>query len=384
MFAFAKNLVKSAEGIINPEEGGEEVPSGQEAGEPGFGFRVVHVDQSSTASEAGLESFFDFVIGLNGHDLDSYMPGGGETAGISVQAERAPPIESFLQEVGNCKGRSISLDVWSAKGRVTRTVMLMVSADADAETDSSFGLGMTLQWTPLSVADQVWHVLNVAKGSPAEKAGLISHADYIIGAENGLLAAGGETLLGRAVSRVVSQYYEDKRDGMPEIELYVYNHDYDVLRPVTIRPNPHWGGTGLLGCGVGYGLLHRIPAVAGKFDHEQRRRSSSVYRAESGSSSTLPPGGTLFEATSEEGADAPSYITPANLASAAPHVKQTGAGAAGAAAAKRRAHHASSFSGQNNDLSEYFKEEEQKSRELEGRSNQPTPDNIPPPPPAKK
>jgi hypothetical protein len=378
MFAFAKNLVKSAEGIINPEEGGEEVPSGQEAGEPGFGFRVVHVDQSSTASEAGLESFFDFIIGLNGHDLDSYMPA-GESASIAVQAEQAPPIESFLQEVSNCKGRSVSIDVWSAKGRVKRTVMLMVPADADSESDS-FGLGMTLQWTPLSVADQVWHVLNVAKGSPAEKAGLISHADYIVGAENGLLASGGETLLGRAVSRIVSQYYEEKKEGAPEIKLYVYNHDYDVLRPVTIRPNPHWGGTGLLGCGVGYGLLHRIPAVAGKFDHEQRRRSSSVYRAES--NNTLPPGGTLFEATSEETADSANYITPANLASAAPHVKQGAAG--GASASKRRTHHASSFSGQNNDLSEYFKEEEQKSRELEGRSNQSTPDNIPPPPPAKK
>lgn len=400
MFAFAKNLVKSAEGIINPEEdyeyNREEAEHSNE--DPGYGFRVIHVAQSSIAREAGIESFFDFIIGLNGHELDSYRPPQEQDQNnVAIQPETAP-IDNFLQEVANCRGRSVSLDVWSAKGRMRRTIMLEVpekKPDED-ETDDGYGLGMSLQWTPLSVADHVWHVLNISKNSPAEKAGLISHADYIISAENGLLAAGGETLLGRAVSRIVGSYYDEESEQQqqqkpPEIELYIYNHDYDTLRPVRIRPNPNWGGTGLLGCGVGYGLLHRLPAVAGKFDNDQRRRSSSIYKSQT-DQQLMPPGGTLFE-SAEDSSTAADYITPANLANAAPHlsVDTSNKSPAGHKRRHRSVHHGSfsvaptGGSNQQNDLSEYFAEEEQKSREVEGRDNSKQSDptsTIPPPPKA--
>lgn len=42
------------------------------------------------------------------------------------------------------------------------------------------------------------------------------------------------------------------------LRLFVYNADYDVTREAILVPNRNWGGEGLLGCGVGYGLLHRI------------------------------------------------------------------------------------------------------------------------------
>lgn len=41
--------------------------------------------------------------------------------------------------------------------------------------------------------------------------------------------------------------------------MYVYNIDDDMCREVTIKPNSKWGGEGSLGCGIGYGYLHRIP-----------------------------------------------------------------------------------------------------------------------------
>jgi len=45
------------------------------------------------------------------------------------------------------------------------------------------------------------------------------------------------------------------------LRLFVYNIDFDVTREVVIVPNRLWSNSGdsLLGCGVGYGLLHRIP-----------------------------------------------------------------------------------------------------------------------------
>jgi hypothetical protein len=50
----------------------------------------------------------------------------------------------------------------------------------------------------------------------------------------------------------------EAHEGRP-LRLYVYNADYDHTREVIIVPNREWGGEGLLGCGVGFGLLHRIP-----------------------------------------------------------------------------------------------------------------------------
>lgn len=43
------------------------------------------------------------------------------------------------------------------------------------------------------------------------------------------------------------------------LKLYVYNTAEDTCREVTITPNSTWGGEGSLGCGIGYGYLHRIP-----------------------------------------------------------------------------------------------------------------------------
>src|SRR5262245_27992848 len=44
------------------------------------------------------------------------------------------------------------------------------------------------------------------------------------------------------------------------LRLLVYNHEYNVTRPVTITPSRSWGGEGALGCVLGFGALHRIPA----------------------------------------------------------------------------------------------------------------------------
>jgi hypothetical protein len=368
MFAFAKNLVKSAETIINPDADQRQFESNSSPA-PSHGFRVIYVAQTSPASEVGIESLFDYIIGLNGHELAmpvSYYSDNKDDSVLPTALPESTPIESFLAEIENCRGRSVSLIVWSAKGRVQRTVMLEVPQAREGQDRSGsedglpIGFGMTVQWTPLSVADHVWHVLNVSPNSPAEQAGLISHADYIVGAENGLLASGGESLLGRVVSR----FAEDDGRQDEGLELYVYNHDYDILRPVRIKPSANWGGSGLLGCGVGYGLLHRLPVVVAK--------SRMV------SSSTLPPGGTLFEANEDQ--EKHEYIVPAAaLANAAvPHITQD---QTPPRTNRRKHHHHHAIStAVPQDLKDYFAEEEQRSRELEGRTNQKTDDNVPPPP----
>lgn len=44
-----------------------------------------------------------------------------------------------------------------------------------------------------------------------------------------------------------------------QLKLYVYNFELDNVREVLLTPNSAWGGEGSLGCGIGYGYLHRIP-----------------------------------------------------------------------------------------------------------------------------
>ena len=41
------------------------------------------------------------------------------------------------------------------------------------------------------------------------------------------------------------------------VTRYVYNTETDHCREVSITPNGAWGGDGSLGCGIGYGYLHR-------------------------------------------------------------------------------------------------------------------------------
>ena len=45
---------------------------------------------------------------------------------------------------------------------------------------------------PEFALDNVWHVLDVYEGSPAESAGLVPYGDWIIGWSGGVLAAEGD------------------------------------------------------------------------------------------------------------------------------------------------------------------------------------------------
>lgn len=93
------------------------------------------------------------------------------------------------------------------------------------------------------------------------------------------------------------------------LRLYVYNHEYGVTRTVTITPSRSWGGTGALGCVLGYGALHRLPAPleepvqapgetmfeTARFSNEEEgNRSGSPYRT--ASPATKPVGDFLVPA----------------------------------------------------------------------------------------
>ncbi|XP_075385473.1 Golgi reassembly-stacking protein 2 isoform X2 [Tenrec ecaudatus] len=108
-------------------------------------------------------------------------------------------------------------------------------------------LGVSIRFCSFDGANEnVWHVMEVEPNSPAALAGLRPHSDYIIGADT--IMNESEDLFS------LIETHEAK-----PLKLYVYNTDTDNCREVIITPNSAWGGEGSLGCGIGYGYLHRIP-----------------------------------------------------------------------------------------------------------------------------
>lgn len=195
--------------------------------------------------------------------------------------------------------------------------------------------------------------------SPADTAGLLPYSDYILGTPEGVLH--GESGLGELVEDHI---------GRP-LRLYVYNNEYDVTREVTIHPSRDWGGEGALGCVLGYGALHRLPAplsepVAGPgetlFETENARFSNEEIRPSSGGEDFFIP------AAASASTD---FLVPAQLTS--PPTAST-------TSKKKDKKHAHGHSPNKNFMDDYFMEGEKKSRELD---HAPSAKATPPPPPPK-
>ncbi|XP_053664982.1 Golgi reassembly-stacking protein 2 [Anopheles marshallii] len=188
------------------------------------GYHVLRVQDNSPGKTAGLEAFFDFILAIGNTRLD----------------QDNDTLKELLK--GNID-KEIQMTVYSSKTQNIRLV--------DITPSSTWGgqglLGVSIRFCSFEGANEnVWHILEVHPSSPAEEAGLIPFTDYIIGADSILHES--EDLFTLIESH----------EGRP-LKMYVYNTDLDRCREVTITPNSKWGGEGSLGCGIGYGYLHRIP-----------------------------------------------------------------------------------------------------------------------------
>lgn len=229
-------------------------------------------------------------------------------------------------------------------------------------------LGITFQWAPLSSTEDVWHILDVIPDSPADNAGLLPYGDYIVGSPEGIIH--GEGGLGELVEEYISR----------SLRLYVYNHEYAVTRLVTITPSRGWGGSGALGCVLGYGALHRLPlplneppAAPGETLFETARFSSEGSRPTSTQPQAGPSEGSHVETPLVEFSS--NLLVPASMTSPPPPPVSTVS--SGPPRSGRKARHAASSI---QAFDDYFKEGEQKSKE---QDMAPTGKLAPPPPPPK-
>lgn len=170
------------------------------------------------------------------------------------------------------------------------------------------------------------------------------------------------------------------------LRLYVYNHEYNVTRLVTIQPSRSWGGSGALGCVLGFGALHRIPA---SLEEPPAAPGETVFEA-----ARLSTDGDTGENNTSQ---APQYLVPADIPLDAPPPSSSPASDGEEAAKKppppagpptgamparreKKQHHGAKTV----DMDAYFAEGEAKSREQEYGSSSPKPaaSGLAPPPKA--
>ena len=197
----------------------EEIPGGGTEG-----YHVLRVQDNSPGYKAGLEPFFDFIVAIENTRLDQ----DNESLKEILKANAEKPVKMIVYSSKTCKVREASItpsNLWGGQGL----------------------LGVSIRFCSFDGANEnVWHVLEIQPNSPADIAGFRPFTDYIIGADSVLHET--EDLFALIESH----------EGKP-LKLYVYNSETDGCREVTITPNRAWGGEGSIGCGIGYGYLHRIP-----------------------------------------------------------------------------------------------------------------------------
>ncbi|XP_043248285.1 Golgi reassembly-stacking protein 2 [Colletes gigas] len=243
------------------------------------GYHVLKVQDGSPGQKAGLEAFFDFIVAIGNTRLN----------------QDNDMLKEFLK---NGVDKKLSLTVYSSKTQSVRQTVVVPSL-----TWGGQGLlGVSIRFCSFEGSNEnVWHVLEVHPSSPAEVAGLRPFTDYIIGANSVLHES--EDLFN------LIETHEARN-----LNLYVYNTEDDSCREVTIVPNQSWGGEGSLGCGIGYGYLHRIP-----IRNVQEHKPSNPYM--SNVKPTVSTKATATNTTHKTGSNAvisvppgfsipPNYISP--------------------------------------------------------------------------
>ncbi|XP_042657730.1 Golgi reassembly-stacking protein 1 isoform X1 [Tyto alba] len=188
------------------------------------GFHVHGVQENSPAQQGGLEPFFDFIIAIGHTRLNKENNMLKDL--LKANAEKAVKLEVY--NIKTMKIREVEVipsNMWGGQGL----------------------LGASVRFCSFQGANEhVWHVLDVEPASPAALAGLQPYTDYVVGSDQ--------------ILQESEDFFSliESHEGKP-LKLMVYNTEADSIREVVVTPNGAWGGEGSLGCGIGYGYLHRIP-----------------------------------------------------------------------------------------------------------------------------
>ncbi|KAG7224930.1 hypothetical protein INR49_014846 [Caranx melampygus] len=214
------------------------------------GYHVHGVQAESPALKAGLEPFFDFILSIGNTRLNKESDLLKDL--LKANVEKAVKLEVYNSKTQRVRELEVTpSNMWGGQGL----------------------LGASVRFCSFEGANEnVWHVLDVEANSPAALAGLIAHDDFIVGADQ--------------VLQDSEDFFSliEANEGKP-LKLLVYNTQSDQCREVVVTPNGAWGGEGSLGCGIGYGYLHRIPTRPVLPNNQNK---SVVQSTAAGSTEELP------------------------------------------------------------------------------------------------
>nr|XP_020034051.1 Golgi reassembly-stacking protein 1 isoform X1 [Castor canadensis] len=222
------------------------------------GFHLHGVQENSPAQQAGLEPYFDFIITI-GH---SRLNKENDTLKALLKANVEKPVKLEVFNMKTMKVREVEVvpsNMWGGQGLLGASVRFCSFRRA---------------------SEHVWHVLDVEPSSPAALAGLCPYTDYVVGSDQ--------------ILQESEDFFSliESHEGKP-LKLMVYNSESDSCREVTVTPNAAWGGEGSLGCGVGYGYLHRIPTQP----HNHRKKLPGALPPGTSPLDALPPDSPLPDAS---------------------------------------------------------------------------------------
>lgn len=227
------------------------------------GIRVFSVTPGSPAAEAGLETFFDFIVEVNGTPL-------------SDPANR----QAFAKRIQESEGGMAKMKVFNTRMQDTREIMVY-----PRKWSGTGLLGATVRHDAVDPGENHGiRVLDVFPNSPAAKAGLVPFQDFMLGT------------LERAFHDCDDLAEVLLTNLGKQIQVHVYSITTEMVREVTLEPNNRWGGEGCIGCGTGTGLLHRIPGPR------------------------FPPGGNRAAAAQVPGIAAPSPAATPSVPAGAPAI----------------------------------------------------------------
>ena len=189
---------------------------------------------------------------------------------LSALASKNIDASELERIVESHEGRPLDLLVWNSKSQSVRGKLVDLQALLTALTPTSVvPIVPSRQWSmPYAVHDpkepeterkpsllglsmrmcepefameNVWHVLDVLEGSPAESAGLVPYGDWIIGWSGGVLSTEGDfyevveavcpfcTAWSLRLKHTVMQHVEKP------LRVFVYSYDFEYVHALLVR-----------------------------------------------------------------------------------------------------------------------------------------------------
>ena len=196
-----------------------------------FGYHVLRVKPDSPASKATLVSYFDYIVAVNDQ--------------LVVEDNQA----LLANAAKNSLDQPLNLSVYNSRNDSLRRLSIVPSLNWGDEHGGM--LGCSVRFVECSNAqDRVWHILSVAPGGSAERAGLCSDTDYIIASLDKVLMQEEDFL-----------FLIEKNPGCV-LKFVVYNSESDSCREVLVEVGKNEFGTGVIGCEIGFGQIHQVPTEA--------------------------------------------------------------------------------------------------------------------------